>query len=868
VIGRTLSHYRVLEKLGAGGMGEVYRARDEKLGREVAVKVLPPGLLANEAARARFRKESEALSRLSHPHIATLLDFDTADGIDFLVMELVEGKTLLEAVREGPLSEKEVVRLGSQLARGLQAAHEHGVIHRDLKPGNLALTPDGLLKVLDFGLARLERLTLPEVGEKTASTDTAVGHVVGTPAYMAPEQLRGKGVDARTDVYGAGACLYELATGRRPFGSKSGVELTDAVLHEVPVSPRSVSGGVSPGLEAVILKCLDKDPGLRYQTAKELLVDLERLQAAATSGSASQPVAVVKSRPRWPWLVAAAALVAFATAAWLLWPPPPPRITGSRPLTAGLEADLPVDAGYASWTTDGTRLYYLSTNGAHAALFQIPATGGEAVEIPLPFARRREIHGYLPEESALLMTGSGLVCEAQSKQGRPLWIVPVPAGAPSRWGSLVATLAAVSADGRQIALVRSGAIVLVRRDGSVLRELGPLPSEPLWVQWAPSGEHLRYAATGPAGRGAWIWEIPASGGPPRALWEGAWGRWTRDGRYYVFCRGEGSPPRSDVYAVREGGNRLPWSAPGTPVRLTSGPLSFDDPGPSSDGRRLFAWGRIDRGEMLRYDAGTGRFLKYLGGVSAYYVDASADGQWLAWVSYPEGALWKSREDGTQRLRLTPEGWGVSLPRWSPDGRSIAFPGRRPGDTTSHLFRVSADGGEPELLRFVEQGTMWDACWLPDGRHIVYSHMDDGIYRMDVETRGVSRLPGSESMAYPKCSPAGDVLAMQRPAEGAALPVYWALFAGRNDWERLGDLSLTHPNWSRDGQSFVGLDTRTRRIERWSKTTRRLETVAEVGDIPLVSWVHAPWMGLAPDGSPLVVRDRSTRDLYALDWEAP
>ena len=172
--GVKLGSYEVIAALGAGGMGEVYRARDEKLGRDVAVKVLPPGLLTHEEARARFRKEAEALSRLSHPHIATLLDFDSQDGTDFLVMELVEGKTLLEAVREGPLSEKEVVRLGSQLARGLQAAHQHGVVHRDLKPGNLALTPDGLLKVLDFGLARLERLTLPEVGEKTASTDTAV----------------------------------------------------------------------------------------------------------------------------------------------------------------------------------------------------------------------------------------------------------------------------------------------------------------------------------------------------------------------------------------------------------------------------------------------------------------------------------------------------------------------------------------------------------------------------------------------------------------------------------------------------------------------------------------------------------------------
>jgi hypothetical protein len=644
------------------------------------------------------------------------------------------------------------------------------------------------------------------------------------------------------------------------------VDLTDAVLHEAPVAPRSVSGGVSPGLESVILKCLDKDPELRYQTAKELLVDLERLQAAATSGASSQPVVMVKPRRRWPWLVASAAPVALGVVAWFLRPPPPPRITGSRPLTAGLDAELSVDSGYASWTTDGTRLYYLGAHGAEASLFQIPVTGGEAVEIPLPFPRRRDIHGYLPEESALLMTGSDLSWESESKKGRPLWIVPVPAGAPSRWGSLEAWLAAVSTDGRQVALVRSDTIVLVRRDGSILRELGPQPSEPGWIQWAPDGEHLRYAAAGPEGREAWIWELPTSGGPPRPLWEGGWGRWTRDGRYYVFARGDASASRSDIYAVRK--PRWPWSGPGTPVRLTSGPLSFDDPGPSLDGRRLFAWGRIARGELLRYDAATRQFHKYLGGVSAYYVDASRDSQWLAWVSYPEGALWRGREDGSQRRRLTPEGWRVHLPRWSPDGRSIAFPGQRPGDTTLHLFRVSADGGEPELLRFVEQGTMWDPCWLPDGRHIVYSLWGNGLYRLDVETREVSPLPGAERLAFPKCSARGDILAMQRPAEGATLPSYWARFAGRDDWERLGDFSLTHPNWSRDGQSFVGLNIRTRRIERWSRTTRRLETVAEVGDIPLVSWVHAPWMGLAPDGSPLVVRDRSTRDLYALDWEAP
>ena len=867
MIGRRLCHYRTEERLGAGGMGEVYRARDEKLGRDVALKVLPSGALADDEARRRFRREAEALSRLSHPHIATLFDFDSADGVDFLVMELVLGPTLEHELRKGPLPEKDVVRLGSQLARGLQAAHEQGVIHRDLKPSNLQLTADGLLKILDFGVAHLERGGTPTGGEATA-TETAAGEVLGSPPYMAPEQLLGKPIDARTDLYAAGACLYELATGKRPHGDRRGAQLTEAILHEAPIAPRSLNGGMSSGLEAVILKALDKDPRLRYQTAKDLLVDLERLQAVATSGSASEALAVARPRRRhWPWLVAAAALLALGTA-WLLWPPAAPRIVNARALTAGLEVDIPDDAGAPGWTTDGTRLYYLGMSGTQAALFQLPATGGEAVEIPLPFALRRQIHGYLPEESALLMTGSDLVYESQSAKGRPLWIVPVPAGAPSRLGRLEALSAAATSDGRQLALVQPERIVLARRDGSTIRELGSLPSPPLWIQWAPDGQRLRFTAVNPDGRERWIWEVLAAGGRPRPLWPGERGRWTRDGRYYVFGRRSESDSRSDIYAVRE--PRFPWSSPSTPARLTSGPLSFDDPGPSPDGKRLFAWGRIDRGELLRYDARTGRFHKHLGGASVYYVDASADGRWLTWVSYPEGALWKSREDGTQRLRLTPLGWRVYVPRWSPDGTSIAFAGASPAERLLQIFHIPADGGEPQLLvRHDGQGSLWDACWLPDGRAIVYSYQSrHGIYRVDLRTREVSMLPGTERMLYPKCSARGDILAMEHPAEGGPRSPYWARFVDRDTWECLGDLDLAHPDWARDAQTLIGLNVRERRIERWSRKTRRLETVAEVGDIPLVSWVHVPWMGLAPDGAPLVVRDRSTRDLYALEWEAP
>jgi Tol biopolymer transport system component len=680
-------------------------------------------------------------------------------------------------------------------------------------------------------------------------------------------------------VYGAGACLYELATGRRPFGAKSGVELTDAVLHEAPVAPRSVSGTVSAGLEAVILKCLDKDPELRYQTAKELLVDLERLQVSASSTSGARPEPTLaevgrRRRRRRAALTAAAAAVILAVAAsfWLLRSPRPPRITNARPVTGGMEG---LNAG-GGWATDGARLYYLAERASGTTVYQVPVTGGEPAPVPiaLPVPYNESICAYLPRESALLMTGSDLDIEADTQKGLALWTVPIPAGAPSRLGNLEAYGATPSPDGTTLALSQRGSrLLVVRRDGTVIREWPPLPSQPVGLAWSPDGKRLRFQALGPDQRRSWVWEVSVDGGEPRALWPGEAGRWTPDGRYYLFDRRDEAEARNDIYAVREPG--LPWFSPSRPVRLTFGPLSFSDVGPSLDGKHLFAWGTADRGELLRYDARLGRFEKYLGGASVYFVDASRDGQWLAWVSFPDGALWRGRSDGSDRLKLTGPGWQVFLPRWSPDGKSIVFSGRRPEERLRSIFNISREGGEPDLLaRSQSESSLWDPCWLPDGQSVLYSHMgsptprDLGIYRLDLRTRAVSMLPGTERLQYPKCSPRGDILAMEKPVQGMAQPPYWAFFVDRGRWERLGFLTIGHANWSRDGESFIGLNGVTRRIERWSRATRRLEPVADVGDIPLLTWVVVPWMGLAPDGSPLVVRDRSTRDLYALDWEAP
>ena len=278
-IGQTLGHYRIVEQIGAGGMGVVYRARDEHLERDVALKVLPVGTLADEAARKRFRKEALALAQLNHPNIATIFEFSSQDSTDYLVTEYIAGLTLDHKLATGALSEKEVVSLGIQVVHGLSAAHERGIVHCDLKPANLRLTSDDRLKILDFGLAQL----MPHASEggMTAAL-TQSQEFIGTLPYMAPEQLRGEPADARTDIWAVGAVLYEMATAHRPFEGKVPTAVAGDIIHTAPRPPRSVRPELSAKLEVVILKCLEKETAKRYQSAHELQTDLNRMSTGLT----------------------------------------------------------------------------------------------------------------------------------------------------------------------------------------------------------------------------------------------------------------------------------------------------------------------------------------------------------------------------------------------------------------------------------------------------------------------------------------------------------------------------------------------------------------------------------------------------------
>jgi len=280
LLGLEFGHYRILERIGSGGMGVVYRGHDSNLDREVAIKLLHPGAIADSNSHRRFLNEAHALSKLNHPNIATVFDFRTHDGRDFLVMEYIEGATLSQTLLDGSLTEKDVIALGTQLAEGLAAAHDHSIVHRDLKPGNLRVTPDGRLKILDFGLAKLRFASSSSLASETI-TESQV--MAGTLAYMAPEQVLGGEIDARTDIHAAGTVLYQMATGTPPFTALDRSELMNEVLRSSPPPANSRNPRMSPELVRIIGKCLERDPDNRYQSARELAIDLRRLHSGASS---------------------------------------------------------------------------------------------------------------------------------------------------------------------------------------------------------------------------------------------------------------------------------------------------------------------------------------------------------------------------------------------------------------------------------------------------------------------------------------------------------------------------------------------------------------------------------------------------------
>src|SRR5438093_444315 len=304
MIGRTLSHFRIVARLGEGGMGVVYKAEDERLHRPVALKVLPSGVVADEERQLRFLREARAAALLNHPNIATVHEVDEADGVVFIAMEYIEGKTLRSLVTGPPQAVREILRIAIEIAEGLAKAHQARIVHRDLKPENVMLTPEGHVKILDFGLAKLlmrEDAPVGHAGESaTVSMEarrletlsgemTQQGRILGTAAYMSPEQARGQAVDSRSDLFSFGIVLYEMVTGRVPFHGQTPMDTLGAILTSPAVPPSQLGADVPPELERILGKCLEKDPAERYQDTRDLVVDLKRLKRDTESQPMARP---------------------------------------------------------------------------------------------------------------------------------------------------------------------------------------------------------------------------------------------------------------------------------------------------------------------------------------------------------------------------------------------------------------------------------------------------------------------------------------------------------------------------------------------------------------------------------------------------
>ncbi|HEV2348824.1 MAG TPA: protein kinase [Terriglobia bacterium] len=423
--GRTIAHYRVLEKIGAGGMGEVYLAHDEQLDREVALKVLPQGDPTDKSHRKRLRKEAQALSKLSHPNIETLFEFITTDDLECLVVEYVAGTTLSDMLAAGALSEKEVARFGVQLADGLDSAHSQRVVHCDLKPDNLRITSDGRLKILDFGIARLLKppRETTRTDTTTDSTNSSDQGMVGTLPYMAPEQLKAERADARTDIYSAGAVLYEMATGKRPFLEEAAPQLIEAIWHVQPVPPRALNPRISPEMERIILKCLEKEPENRYQAARELQVDLRQLTLPATT----RPAPVFRRASKWWSQIGWVALFIFVllTVRGLLrfWrrPKTPLITTGAGPIQSlavlplqNLSSD-PQQEYFADGMTD-LMITDLSQIRALRVISRTSSMKYKGTQKPVPQIAR-ELHVDAVIEGSVLRDGGQVRITAQLIQG-------------------------------------------------------------------------------------------------------------------------------------------------------------------------------------------------------------------------------------------------------------------------------------------------------------------------------------------------------------------------------------------------------------------------------------------------------------------
>ena len=553
---------------------------------------------------------------------------------------------------------------------------------------------------------------------------------------------------------------------------------------------------------------------------------------------------------------------------FFLRPPLPPKVLGYVPVTGdGLPKAMASTASthfywLGSLVSDGSRVYFMERTGGRWGIAQVSSTGGETVAIPVPF-HTGIVWDVSPSRSELLVASyEGLEDEA------PLWAAPVLGAASRRLGNIQGHAGAWSLDGQQIVYANGSALYLAKSDGTESRRLVTVTGRPYWPRWSPDGSRLRFTVRDTKTGSDSLWEVSANGANPHPLLSG-WntpaaeccGNWTPDGRYFVFQSTYNRTTHIWVMRERTG---LFQRTGQEPIQLTSGPLNYYLPAPSQDGKKLFVVGEQGRGELVRYDTKAQQWGGYLSGISAEHLDFSRDGEWVVYVSYPEGSLWRSKLDGSRRLQLTYPPLQASLPRWSPDGKQIAFTARSPGKPWK-TYLISAESGSPQQLTPGARSE-FDPGWSADGKTLVFADQEaKTLHLLDLRTGQVSMLPGSEGMYAPRWSPDGRYIAAI-PAEARDKLLLFDFTTQR--WTELARQQALWPHWSRDGKYIYFSSSIENDMSRVRIGDREIERLASLKDFRLAPGVFGAWVGWTPDDQPLMLRDVGTQDIYALEWQTP
>jgi len=809
MIGRTLSHYKVIEKIGQGGMGEVYRAEDTSLKREVAIKVLPEQFTKDPQRLARFEREAQLLASLNHPNIAAIHSFEHAEDIHFLVLELVPGETLAERVATAPLPVEEALGVCRQIAEGMEAAHEKGVIHRDLKPANVKVTPEGKVKILDFGLAKAFEAETPvtDISQSPTLTQamTQAGVILGTAAYMSPEQARGKSVDKRADIWAFGCLLYECLTGQRAFGGETITDVLAAIIHKEP-NWEALPEKTAWRVRDLLCRCLQKDPHDRVHEIADVRIEI-KLALEEPFETGARPVEAPGARSPWRPAIAfvLTALVAATLTAVGVWNLIP---NATRPLARmvitlspseelDFMGETALSEGAVAFSPDGTRLVYVADRGNARSLYLRPMDRLEAK--PIPGTEGATSPFFSPDGQWIGFFADGVMKKVPINGGNPVVVADAPAPRGASWGPENTIVFAPS--------TRTG-LHLIPATGGTPQVLTSVESKKgetshRWPHFLPGGRAVLFTM-GATGRwdDALIVVQSLDTGDRRVLVEGGtYARYVPTGHLVYAREGRMMAVPFDLARLEVTGNPVPV-VEGVALHQSNGASNFS----FSDGGWLafVAGGAIESLRTLLWvdPQGTVQPLTLPPGTWGN-PRLSPDGQRLAVFMTAEADIWIYDISGDALNRLTFEGANDN-PIWTPDGKRITFASNRTG--SQNLFWKSADGsGAAEQLTTSEHVDI-ASSWSPDGNLLAFSESDPtsgwDIWILPIEgerkPQPFLQSPFDESAAV--FSPDGRWLAYQSNESGR-LEIYVQTFPDPAGKWQISTEGGREPVWARSGQQL-------------------------------------------------------------------